>query len=38
VLIEKERYESWKYGGKTVNGDAKPPKALQPDSQLKLFS
>ena len=32
-LIEKERTESWKYGGKTVFGDAKPPK----NKQLKLF-
>jgi uncharacterized protein len=24
-VIEKERNESWKYGGKTVFGDAKPP-------------
>lgn len=31
-LLEKERAESWKYGGKTVFGDAKPP-----DTQLKLF-
>jgi hypothetical protein len=33
ALIERERRESWKYGGKTVFGDAKPPK----DSQLKFF-
>jgi hypothetical protein len=33
ALIERERRESWKYGGKTVFGDAKPPK----DLQLKLF-
>lgn len=32
-LIEKERKESWKYGGKTVMGNALPPK----DNQLKLF-
>jgi hypothetical protein len=32
-LIEKERSESWKYGGRTVFGKAKPPK----DQQLKLF-
>jgi hypothetical protein len=30
-LIEKERNESWKYGGRTVFGKAEPP------SQLKLF-
>lgn len=33
ALIEKERRDSWKYGGKTVFGDAKPPG----DSQLSLF-
>jgi hypothetical protein len=32
-LIEKERSESWKYGGRTVFGKAKPPA----ESQLKLF-
>lgn len=32
-LLEKERNDSWKYGGKTVFGDAKPPK----DGQLNLF-
>jgi len=32
-LIEKERNESWKYGGKTVFGDAKPPIS----SQLEMF-
>jgi hypothetical protein len=32
-LIEKERNESWKYGGRTVFGKAKPPG----DQQLKLF-
>ncbi len=34
-LIQKERDESWKYGGKTVFGDAKPPK--RKSVQLKLF-
>ncbi len=33
ALIEKERRESWKYGGKTVFGDARPNE----DQQLKLF-
>lgn len=33
ALIQKERSESWKHGGKTVFGDAKPPK----NNQLKLF-
>ncbi|MBV6646713.1 MAG: DUF763 domain-containing protein [Cyclobacteriaceae bacterium] len=28
-VIKKERNESWKYGGKTVFGDAKPPKGQQ---------
>jgi hypothetical protein len=37
ALIEKERNESWKYGGKTVHGDAKPPKSIRPANQLKLF-
>jgi hypothetical protein len=36
-LIEKEREDSWKYGGKMVSGDAKPPKPLRRDIQLKLF-
>lgn len=33
ALIEKERQDSWKYGGKTVFGDAKPPN----EGQLRLF-
>jgi hypothetical protein len=33
ALIEKERKDSWKYGGKTVFGDAKPPN----EGQLQLF-
>ena len=32
-VIEKERNESWKYGGRTVLGDAKPPVS----KQLSLF-
>ncbi|SDZ93934.1 DUF763 domain-containing protein [Pedobacter hartonius] len=32
-LIERERTESWKYGGKTIFGNAKPPKG----GQLDLF-
>jgi hypothetical protein len=35
ALIQKERDESWKHGGKTVFGDAKPPKPKS--NQLKLF-
>jgi hypothetical protein len=37
ALIEKERNDSWKYGGKTVFGDAKPPKQINKSVQLKLF-
>ena len=37
ALIQKERDESWKYGGRTVLGEAKPPKKLKKDIQLKLF-
>jgi hypothetical protein len=36
-LIIKEREESWKYGGKTVFGDAKPPRKIHKGVQLKLF-
>jgi len=36
-LIEKERNDSWMYGGKTVFGDAKPPKQNSKGSQLRLF-
>ena len=35
AFIQKERDESWRYGGKTVSGDAKPPQKAA--SQLKLF-
>lgn len=35
-LIEKEISESWKYGGKTIFGDAKPPKRSK-GVQLRLF-
>lgn len=33
ALIEKERRDSWKYGGRTVSGYAQPPKP----AQLSLF-
>ena len=33
-LIERERRESWRYGGRTVFGKARPPK----NAQLDLFS
>jgi uncharacterized protein len=36
-LIEKERRDSWKYGGRTVFGKAKPPKDLNTGKQLDLF-
>lgn len=36
-LIQKERDDSWKYGGRTVLGDAKPNKKLPGNRQLKLF-
>lgn len=36
ALIEKERNDSWKYGGKTVFGDAKRPQGLE-GLQLRLF-
>lgn len=35
-VIAQERAESWKYGGRTVMGKAKPPKDKD-DPQLKLF-
>lgn len=34
-LLQKERDESWKYGGRTVFGEAKPPGKTS--NQLKLF-
>lgn len=36
-VIEKERAESYKYGGQTVFGPAKKPKIITDSSQLKLF-
>jgi hypothetical protein len=36
-LIEKERAESWQYGGRTVFGKAKPPKRKAKGVQLRLF-
>lgn len=35
-LIEKEIAESWQYGGKTIFGDAKPPKRSK-GVQLRMF-
>ena len=38
-VIEEERNNSWRFGGKTVFGDAKPPGNRKPDDgiQLSLF-
>ena len=36
-LIQTERDNSWKYGGKTVFGDAKAPRQVQKGVQLRLF-
>ncbi|HEY4109776.1 DUF763 domain-containing protein [Puia sp.] len=35
--IEKERADSWKYGGRTVFGRAKPPADVARPMQLRLF-
>jgi hypothetical protein len=37
ALIEKERNESWKYGGKTVFGDAQQPRKRSKSVQLRMF-
>ena len=37
AFIEKEKNESWKYGGKTVHGEAKPATVSKKQIQLKLF-
>ncbi|HEX3168596.1 MAG TPA: DUF763 domain-containing protein [Chitinophagaceae bacterium] len=36
-LTEKERNDSWKYGGQTVFGKVKPPRQVQKGVQLRLF-
>ena len=36
-VIERERNESWKYGGRTVFGKATKPLPPQNGEQLKLF-
>lgn len=36
-LIEKERNESWQYGGRTVFGKATPPKGKRGSRQLRLW-
>ena len=35
--VQKEKNDSWKYGGKSVFGDAKPPRIVNEGTQLKLF-
>ncbi len=35
--IEKERADSWKYGGRTVFGKAKPPEGTVRARQMRLF-
>ncbi|MBF4492739.1 DUF763 domain-containing protein [Flavobacterium sp. MR2016-29] len=39
ALIQRERDESHQYGGRTIFGDAKPPKnkPINPNNQLELF-
>lgn len=39
ALIQRERNESYKYGGRTIFGEAKPPKnkPINPNNQLELF-
>jgi hypothetical protein len=37
ALVQKDRNDSWRYGGKTVFGDAKPPHDSIKGTQLKLF-
>ncbi len=36
-LIERERRDSWKYGGRTVMGKAQRPSQAQKPTQLRLF-
>lgn len=36
-LVEKERAESWQYGGRTVFGEAEKPKRRSKGVQLRLF-
>jgi len=35
--VQKEKNDSWKYGGKSVFGDAKPPHSTKGGVQLNLF-
>lgn len=37
ALIQKEKNDSWKHGGKTVFGNTKPPGQAKGNVQLKLF-
>lgn len=36
-VVAQEREDSWKYGGRTVNGSAQPPSGSKVDPQLTLF-
>jgi uncharacterized protein len=36
-IIQKERTESYKYGGRTVFGKAKPPEKIDKNGQMNLF-
>lgn len=36
-VVERERANSWQYGGRTVMGKAKPPDKPKPGNQLELF-
>ena len=36
-VIAREQNDSWKYGGRTVFGKAKPPEKEKPGDQLRLF-
>ena len=37
-IVQNERDNSWKYGGRTVFGKAKPPMGTRPNGQLDLFN
>lgn len=37
ALLEKERRDSYKYGGRSLEGKAKPPKEDKGDGQMRLF-
>ncbi|MEO1050416.1 MAG: DUF763 domain-containing protein [Bacteroidota bacterium] len=37
-VVAKERRDSWKYGGRTVNGHAKPPSGIDRHGQIQMFT